>query len=402
MENSRENTLRLLRAYLDQTPVRLELPVDWRRIYHYALIHQVAGMIASVIPTLPQEEQPEEKIRHGFDIQFTGSIVKSVAQEKGMEEILRELNAAHISHVLIKGYVLKSLYPVPDLRTMGDVDILISPENRDPSHRVMLGLGYERIEKGLEVWEYQKQKMLAEIHTNLIMGEPWNGVDVEKYFEDAMAHTEEADGMTRRFTKEYHLIYLVIHAAKHFRYTGYGIRGIMDFSVYLKRYLQQLNWDEIWEELGKLRLEKFAKAMFSVCHLWFGTALPEEIEEPDVQTYEGMSERIFEGGVYGYFNRNLEMAQVRNQLAKDRSGRLLMLKARALLKLIFPGVRYMRHYMDALAKRPYLLPAAWVVRWYQAIFRRGAQNIGRMREFARVGEDVREEYELFRKLDLMQ
>ena len=51
-------------------------------------------------------------------MQHIFSLLKN-AEEKGTDMLL------------LKGMVLRELYPVPELRTMSDVDIIIKPEQRD-------------------------------------------------------------------------------------------------------------------------------------------------------------------------------------------------------------------------------------------------------------------------------
>ena len=42
----------------------------------------------------------------------------------------------------MKGYYLRECYPVPELRTFGDIDVLIHPEDRARTDDLMKRLGY--------------------------------------------------------------------------------------------------------------------------------------------------------------------------------------------------------------------------------------------------------------------
>ena len=70
-------------------------------------------------------------------------------------------------------------------------------------------------------------------------------------------------------------------------------------------------------------------------------------------------------------------------------------------KALFPGMRYMRMYMSSLEKYPFLLPAAWVVRWYQAVFKRGHRNLERVKNFTAPDEGMAEEYKMMKNLGLL-
>ena len=54
--------------------------------------------------------------------------------------MVQALDQAGVEHILMKGYVLREYYPVPELRTFGDIGIVIHP--RDRVHQLMLSMGY--------------------------------------------------------------------------------------------------------------------------------------------------------------------------------------------------------------------------------------------------------------------
>ena len=50
--------------------------------------------------------------------------------------------------VLMKGSVVQESYPVPALRSMGDIDIIIHTEDREKTDAVMQAEGYSRMIDG--------------------------------------------------------------------------------------------------------------------------------------------------------------------------------------------------------------------------------------------------------------
>ena len=180
------------------------------------------------------------------------------------------------------------------------------------------------------------------------------------------------------------------------------MRGQLDFALFIEKYGNELDWDYIWQELEKLGLSAFARATLTLCKEWFGTKIDFLPMQMEAENYEKMKEIIFAGGVYGYCGRNMEASQVRDQLEGAEKSDLKTLKWKAMIKMIFPDRQYMRMYLKNVEKHPSLLPAAWVIRWYQAIFKRGSRNTQRMKQFLSVDEGVREEYTLLKELDLLQ
>lgn len=57
-------------------------------------------------------------------------------------EMLDLLNENGVDHIIIKGLVVRAYYPIPELRTYGDIDIVIRPEDRPKTHELMLQNGF--------------------------------------------------------------------------------------------------------------------------------------------------------------------------------------------------------------------------------------------------------------------
>ena len=197
-------------------------------------------------------------------------------------------------------------------------------------------------------------------------------------------------------------MYLFVHAAKHFQYAGYGLRGMLDFVVFIEKYQNELDWSYIWSELEKMGLFVFAKAILMLCKEWFGLEINFEPIKIQEENYEKMKEIIFAGGVYGYCGRNMESSEVRNQLEGASESKLETLKWKAMIKLFFPDKYYMRAYMKSVEKYSFLLPIAWVIRWYQVILKKGFKSIKRIKMLMSVDEEVRGEYDLLKELRLLR
>lgn len=403
-DKAKKGIVRLLKSYMEQQPACVDLETDdWKRVIHYADIHAIGGIIASAVKMLPEDQQPEEELKKYLRNELALTVSGSVSQELAMDDVTAVLNERGIKHVLIKGFVLRDIYPIRELRSMGDIDFLIDRKQRQACHQAMLDIGFAcTLDRGF-VWCYQRANVILEIHTNLMAGDPVNDVDFEQYYENIWDRTEVISGCTCRLRTEDHLIYLIAHAAKHFRSAGYGIRGVMDCAVVIRHFGEALDWERVWSQLELLKLDRFAAALFLLCEQWFGTALPGRNRGTHIteESFRLFVDIIFEGGVYGYFGRNLEQIQIRNQMTEGVENNPAIAKMKTGFKALFPGMRYMRMYMSSLEKYPFLLPAAWVVRWYQAVFKRGHRNLERVKNFTAPDEGMAEEYKMMKNLGLL-
>ncbi|MBQ7265980.1 MAG: nucleotidyltransferase family protein [Firmicutes bacterium] len=62
---------------------------------------------------------------------FNATVMYSVKQEYITNEVVSILEVNKIKHILFKGVVVKNLYPTPELRTMGDIDIIIDSNDQN-------------------------------------------------------------------------------------------------------------------------------------------------------------------------------------------------------------------------------------------------------------------------------
>ena len=165
---------------------------------------------------------------------------------------------------------MRELYPVPELRTMGDVDVLVRDEDLERTAEVLCGLGYQKEEGGSAVWALKKDNFSYEVHRRLAFGSYWNDVDYEGYFATAFDRLTTGEGSRRYFTPEDHFIFLCFHLAKHLNSTGAGIRMVMDLALFLKAYQDTLDWDYIRAQLELLRMDRFVKTVLYASGEWFG------------------------------------------------------------------------------------------------------------------------------------
>ena len=74
---------------------------------------------------------------------FLNTSAFAMKREAIVDNLSNILAKNNIENVFIKGYVVKDYYPVKEMRTMGDVDVLIREEDREKCHRVLVENGFE-------------------------------------------------------------------------------------------------------------------------------------------------------------------------------------------------------------------------------------------------------------------
>ena len=258
--------IQILAAFTNGRSIGSLRDVSLEALYQAAQKHNVGGIVSSMLQPVLKTRAEDPAARKFREI-CMATIFRSVRLEEEVKMFADRMEQAGIPYAFFKGYELRELYPDPELRTMGDVDVLVRDEDMEKTLRVLNGLGYTKEGEGSAVWTCTNGTLSYEIHRRLAFGKYWNQVDHEGYFAKAFdrlqdepgprrgesgAVTGTVSGKSRRyFSLEDHFIFLCFHLAKHLNNTGAGIRMVMDIALYLKAYQEQMDWKYIWEECRK-------------------------------------------------------------------------------------------------------------------------------------------------------
>ena len=282
--------------------------------------------------------------------------------------------------------MVKECYPVPELRTFGDIDIIIPKNMRTKSHKLMCSLGYDwELMDGGEVYSYKKDKENYELHVSLNSEKTKLSSKMNSFWD----YAKPKSGFTYEFENEFHLGYLISHIEKHLYGSGAGVRMYLDIALFLNKYKESLDLEKVREMLKECELEKFFDSTLYLCHKWFDTDI-EPKEEMCAELYNEFCRYTFEGGVFGIQEREkLNENEIRRAVfEKGKAG-----KATVLLGHIFPPYKEVRRIYPFFNGKPYLLPAGWVLHWFKAGKRSGLKNI---RQIASADVDkARSEKEFF-------
>lgn len=284
------------------------------------------------------------------------------------------LTQAGIPYVVLKGCVSSSYYPQPELRALGDVDLLIRRENRERVHALMLGEGYAldpESEGHQHHWCYKKDGFTVEVHWEP-SGVPAVGGEKVRVYTDPIVDTGRevpALGLAMRMPSPFsHGVVLLLHTAAHFTSTGIGVRQLLDWICFRQSMTEGEFLDLFEKPLRSMGLWEFTRVLTSAGAALFTPECPAFCRDVDPKLVEAILLDVFKSGNMGKRNaaRINEAKFLRDEQSRRAGGHPLsnlfgFLTLRA--KQRYPG----------LEKRPYLLPAGWAavsVR-YLADVRRG-------------------------------
>ena len=179
-----------------------------------------------------------------------------------------ELLAQHdIPATLIKGYSLSGLYPDPDMREFGDVDIYVGEENYHRAAEIVTAAYPDA---------HWHSDIRGGIHFILVLDEKQDRV-VELHRVTMEFADGKADALYQAFTHKhlaqttttvdiygkaipvpsvaYNALYVFMHAWHHFESTGVGLRQLGDWALCLSQAHAQASseeWQALVSEIGEL------------------------------------------------------------------------------------------------------------------------------------------------------
>lgn len=308
----------------------------------------------------------------GFEQSVIQEAYFSVNREVLLKEVAESFLQEGIPFICMKGAVLRDLYPTPELRSMGDIDLIIKSEDRQISDSIMSDkLGYRKFVDNHDVWTYDLGTFEFEIHDHMFYEHLTNHVDYKSYFDQIWDHAKlgEVFGFCSPNMyvpdEAFHFLYLMTHTAKHVVNKGMGFRAYLDMIFLSRRIKTDKEWNWIREELEKLQLLDFTRVCFAFCERWFGEKMPLKPMIPEETFYQKVMEKTFQDGTFGLNNQENTGANATKEILRDDRDYL-----RSSLKLtmskLFPPYEDMQliPWYSFVDGRPWLLPAAWIYRWF--------------------------------------
>lgn len=353
MKNDINYLVTLCRYYLNGEKALIDTSVDFEKLYALSNRHNLSAIVFSVLNTSDNKDEIPKAALSRFESDFMESFVRYKVQGDIKNDLVSVLTENKIPHIIFKGAVLRELYPIPESRVMGDIDVLINPEDRDKAKSVLKQNGYNNDRANGPVYNYSKDGVVVEVHTSIINGKAGRG-DVTAVFADSMSHGV-FDGFTGTLEDDYHFAYLIAHIAHHFMFYGAGLKLILDLALMQKKC--SINLNKVFEILEKAELTDFAEVILTLCYKWFGYGKDFGKDTKDTEMF------LISYGAFGNINRNTAAVIERKELEEGRENSSFKTK----LHLLFPPYEKLKNidYIRFIEGRPYLTPAAWAYRiWY--------------------------------------
>lgn len=374
--------------------------VDWAGIFSLAQQQKLLPCIFDAA-----RKSPEAKNGQSLMAEAKRQVFRQVTTQtiRGAEftTLYHRLLESGMHPIVVKGQLCSRLYPQQDHRISGDDDLLISPEEFPACHRLLLDCGLKTdvpdalLPEADEItYTREDGSIRLELH-RFLFDSSKNAYDQLNPFFENVQPVKIGDFWS--MPPHEHLLYLILHAYKHFVSCGVGLRQFCDIGLWAKNYWPDIDWGQLYEQCNRVHAAVFATAAFEITRTHLGIAF--ELPEPWTNSRD-VTPLLWDslcGGIYGTNDlTRLHAATVTlNTVKAARIGGKSSVAAS-----VFPKREYLLRRYPYLQQHPWLLPVAWGQRIFHYI--REKRGRGRGNSAVSSVKLAKERVELLRFYDVIE
>lgn len=267
-----------------------------------------------------------------------------------------------IPYFLLKGISLSAYYPSPDQRKLGDVDIYINDSQKFAKARSLLEENGYHLDPEVSdhhvTYNYTFPKTgrtyILELHFRIVgkyQYEKANQVVDSVYNTEVLSPCFQTieDRTYQVLPPTEYTFYMIHHMLKHYLYSGFGIRLLCDFSLYVNAHQDEIDFSRLHTWCSDSRIFHLYEIILESCRLWLG--LSPDVD-PDIhynrKDCESFIEKVLSDSDMG---TNENRALVNSSSYKKVTLWTYFREGHLQMQVRFPH----------LGKCPLLWPALWII-----------------------------------------
>lgn len=384
MNEAQKQFIELLKAAINKDKVELEGRIfNWDEIIEEANSHDVKGLIYSAI----DKRDADDIGKDVYENLKKDTLFSALYQRNHINricDVFDIMRQSDVEIIALKGLILRNLYPNPDLRTMGDSDILIHRGDLEKVKSILYGLGY--VEHNATDYHIEfRHKLYSDIEVHWTLGKGEYIDILNKYNKYMWSNAVEVNmGKTnvKSLCAEELCLYMFVHMKSHMS-LGVGVRQLCDAVLFIKKESQNIDWKSFINKSRKINCDKFIGAILSICNILFDMEIPKELDSliiKDETIITNTIEYILSGGVHGKRNITNKLDYIKEDVLYEKEstdkGTI-----RKIFLAVFPPVKKLELIYSYLDYTKLLVPIAYIQRIYDIVICDKYEIFGEWKEF---------------------
>ncbi|MBO4782607.1 MAG: nucleotidyltransferase family protein [Lachnospiraceae bacterium] len=248
----------------------------WEKLVTISIDNSVAGLLYDVLKGC--ESIPKDTFKL-IDYYATKACKRNYRYLVLAVQINRLFKKAQIPFCILKGMAAGVDYPVPDLRKVSDLDILLaSPKDIKRAEKLLANLGFHADEEQTSLRHIEmrdENNIDVELHT--MLAEPFDNAKTNVYLEKLLPECskniiiKEVLGTSLPVLNDaYHVYELLMHMLQHFLHAGFGVRMLCDWVVFWNRGIDEENRKLYMKLVKESKVKGFSDTITRVCIKYLG------------------------------------------------------------------------------------------------------------------------------------
>ncbi len=247
--------------------------VDWPAVFALAGQQKLLPIVFETVRKTPAAAE-NAALFAAVKQQVIAQVLHQTVRSAEFTDLYRKLRTAGLHPVVVKGQLCSRLYPLKDHRISADDDLYIPDAEFMACHEQLLANGLttdtpaDELATADEV-SYTKNgsPLYIELHRHLFDSAEDAHDELNHFFADL--NPVEIDGFLAMPPHE-HLLYLLLHAYKHFVRSGIGLRQFCDIGLWAWEYHDEIDWQRLHEKCESVHAATFAAAAFRIARDYLG------------------------------------------------------------------------------------------------------------------------------------
>ena len=275
-------------------------PRDWAMVWRMARQQAMTGVLYEGILHLPENQLPPEQILSQWK-EATHRIADTYAvHERHTPELEAILERLGLHGCILKGTGLAHLYPIPERRACGDIDVWVG--THDSILKAFRDAGYDVY--GV-IYQEAKADIFpdtdVEIHFHASkMYNPFLNARLQKWL--AANSPIRSDRTLTYPDARFNAVYCMSHMYRHYLEGGIGMRQMLDY-YYILRNLSPSDRGPVLKTLKHLGMKRFTGAVMASVQFNFGLEEEYLLCPPDQKHGRRLVEDIIRMGNFGVMDR---------------------------------------------------------------------------------------------------
>ena len=247
-------------------------------------MNAMQGTGALVYPSVLAQEDLSSYARAQMKSVCMNTMQQQVKLQYTLTKAWTALENAGIEAVLMKGAGLAALYPSPEQRTWGDIDLYVGKEQYHPACAVMRDTFPGALKFDEELDHYKHYNLIADgisIEVHRVTVGLQHPLDVKRYAQMEAYGTMHAERLTingldvKVLEPTFNALFVFFHAWEHMLTKGANVRQLCDLTLLLHHYAAQIDRPRLKRYLKALHLTDVWQLIIYICVHGLGLPIDE-------------------------------------------------------------------------------------------------------------------------------